>query len=91
MAIWDLSLAVFLLLNIVVGLARILRGPTVVDCMMAAQLLGTVGVALLLVLASGLNTVAFYDGALVLALLAAVTTVAFTKRLWSFPAREGNP
>jgi multicomponent Na+:H+ antiporter subunit F len=90
MLIWDLSLAVFLLLNIVVGLARILRGPTAVDCMLAAQLLGTGGVALLLVLASGLNAVALYDGALVLALLAAVTTVAFVKRLRSFSEREGD-
>jgi multicomponent Na+:H+ antiporter subunit F len=90
MLLWDLSLAVFLLVNIVIGLARILRGPTAVDCMLAAQLLGTAGVALLLVLASGLNAVALYDGALVLALLAAVTTVAFVKRLWSFPEREGD-
>jgi multicomponent Na+:H+ antiporter subunit F len=58
--------------------------------MLAAQLLGTAGVATLLILASVLNADALYDIALVFALLAAVTTVAFVKRTWSVPEREGD-
>lgn len=90
MSTWDLSLAAFLLLNISAGLARILRGPTTIDCLLEAQLFGTVGVATLLMLASALKAVALYDVALVFALLAAVTTVAFVKRTRSFPERESN-
>ncbi len=41
-----LSLALFLVLNLVAGLLRILRGPTPADCMLAAQLFGTTGVAI---------------------------------------------
>ena len=44
----DLALAFFLLLNIAAGLLRIVRGPTRVDRMLAAQLFGTTGVAVLL-------------------------------------------
>jgi multicomponent Na+:H+ antiporter subunit F len=41
----NLALAFFLLLNIAAGWLRIVRGPTRVDRMLAAQLFGTTGVA----------------------------------------------
>lgn len=59
-----------------VGLFRVLRGPDDADRMMAAQLLGTGGVAALL-LAEVRGTRGAVDVALVLALLASFSGVAF--------------
>jgi multicomponent Na+:H+ antiporter subunit F len=72
-----LAAALFVLSTVVLGLVRILRGPEDADRMLAAQLLGTGGVASLLLLgvANGLNAVG--DLALLLALLAAFASVAF--------------
>lgn len=76
------SAALFLLLAIVAGLGRILRGPTAADSMLAAQLFGTCGVAILLLLARGLEWEVLQDIALVFALLAALAAVAFALRTW---------
>jgi len=62
-----------------VGLLRILRGPADADRMMAAQLLGTGGVATLLLLAAAVQSPAIVDVALMLALLAAFASVAFVR------------
>jgi multicomponent Na+:H+ antiporter subunit F len=75
-----LGFALFLLANVLGGLLRILKGPTPADRMLAAQLFGTTGVAMLLVMAEGMAVPSLRDGALVLALLAAVASVAFTSR-----------
>ncbi len=64
-----------------VGLAPIIRAATSAERMLAAQLLGTSGVGLLLLLAPVLKLPALVDVGLVLALLAAVALVAFTRRL----------
>ena len=77
-----LALAVFLMLNVAASLLRILRGPTAADRMLAAQLFGTTGVAILLLLAEAQAVPALRDVALVFALLAALATVAFVKRVW---------
>lgn len=77
-----LSMALFLLLTLVVGLWRVLRGPTAADRMLAAQLFGTTAVACLLLLAQALEKPPLRDVALVFALLAAVTAVAFVRRVW---------
>lgn len=74
------AFALFLLLTLVGGLARILRGPTPSDRMLAAQLFGTTGVAILLVLAEAARRPALRDVALVFALLAAVNAVVFVRR-----------
>jgi multicomponent Na+:H+ antiporter subunit F len=58
-------------------LIRILYGPAKADRMMAAQLLGSGGIAALLLRAAATETPAVSDLALVLALLAAFTSVAF--------------
>jgi multicomponent Na+:H+ antiporter subunit F len=50
--------------------------------MLAAQLFGSTGVAMLLLLAAGLAKPALRDVALVLALLAAMATVVFVQRVW---------
>ena len=64
---------------VAVGLIRILRGPTDVDRMMAAQLFASGGVATLLLLAAGAGAPAALDVALTLALLTAFASVAFVK------------
>ncbi len=77
-----LGVAVFLLLTLVAGLWRIMHGPTAADRMLTAQLFGTTAVACLLLLAQALEQSALRDVALVFALLAVVTAVAFARRVW---------
>jgi multicomponent Na+:H+ antiporter subunit F len=67
----------FILVMVAVGLARVLRGSANADRMMAAQLLGTGGIAALLLMATATQVAALVDVALVLALLAAFASVAF--------------
>ena len=78
-----LALTLFLLLNLGAGMWRVLRGPSAADRMLAAQLFGTTAVAVLLLLAQAYDNAALHDVALVFALLAAVTAVAFVRRAWS--------
>jgi multicomponent Na+:H+ antiporter subunit F len=75
-----LGLALFLLLNVGIGLARVLLGPTPADRMLAAQLFGTTGVAILLLLAEALETPAVRNVAFVFSLLAIIATVVFVRR-----------
>lgn len=82
------ALALFLLLNLGAGMWRILRGPTAADRMLAAQLFGTTAVAVLLLLAQATDNAALRDVALLFALLAAVTAVAFVRRAW--PDQEAD-
>ncbi len=77
-----LWVAGFLVLNVAAGLVRIVVGPSPADRMLAAQLFGTTGVAVLLVLADATETPALRDAALVFVLLAVVLSVAFVKRGW---------
>lgn len=56
--------------------------PTPADSMLAAQLFGTTAVAILLLLGQAFEHSALRDVALVFALLAAVTAVAFVRRAW---------
>ena len=74
--------ALLILISVVVGLIRILRGPTAADRMLAAQLFGTGGVAILLILAQAMQMPSLVDVALTYALLAAVTMVVFVRRHW---------
>jgi multicomponent Na+:H+ antiporter subunit F len=82
-----LGVAVFLLINIVAGLLRVWRGPTAPDRMLAAQLFGTTGAAILLLLAEGLSMPSLRDVAIVAALLASISTVVFVRR-WASSSRE---
>jgi multicomponent Na+:H+ antiporter subunit F len=69
----------FIVLTVAVGLVRVLSGPGDVDRTMAAQLLGTGGIATLLVAAAATGARGAEDVALGLALLAAFVSVAFVK------------
>lgn len=77
-----IGLAAFLLLTLAASLIRILLGPSAADRMLAAQLFGTTGVAVLLLLAEAQLQPALRDVALVFALLAVLATVAFVRRFW---------
>ena len=68
-----------LLLILLLGLLRVMRGPTNADRMLAAQLFGTVGVAVLMLLAVLQQQMALLNTALVLALLAPLTLIAFVR------------
>jgi len=73
--------AVAMMAVLLLGLFRVLLGPTTADRMLAAQLIGTSGVGLLLLLSVLLARPALVDVALVLALLAAVAVIALTRRV----------
>lgn len=68
-----------LIVILVVGLVRVFKGPGLADRMLAAQLFGTVGVALLMLLSNLQGETALMDTALILALLAPLTLIAFVK------------
>lgn len=70
-------LALGLLAAGLAALPRLWRGPTRPDRLAAIQLMGTNGVAVLIVLSVMLRDTALLDAALVLAALAAVAAVAF--------------
>lgn len=83
------SFAAAVLLTVGASLVRIFRGPTPVDRMMGAQLAGTGGTAILLLLAAASRKWAIVDVALVLALLAVFAAVGFVKA--TTPDGVGDP
>jgi len=89
MSYLHISCALIILCAIAAGMIRILNGPTAADRMMAAQLFGTCGVAILLLLAKGLGTIVLLDIALVFALLAALASITFVRRAWH--EQTGDP
>ncbi|WP_306119267.1 MULTISPECIES: MrpF/PhaF family protein [unclassified Roseitalea] len=76
---WLLAAAVVLLATAAAALVRVARGPDAADRMMGAQLVGTTGVAVVILLAAHEGNWAMLDVALVLSLLAAFASVAFVK------------
>ena len=78
MTAWFTGLAALLLLSLSGALWRVWHGPDPADRMMAAQLVGTGGVGVVLLLSAATDW-AMIDVALVLALLAAFAAVAFVK------------
>ena len=70
----------FVLAMVSLGLIRVLRGPGNADRMMAAQLLGTGGIAGLLLLGTATGAGATADVALTLALLATFAAITFVKK-----------
>ena len=78
----EMTVAFFLLLNLAAALERAARGPTPADRMVAALLFGSTGVGILVLMAFADGTKALIDVALILALLAAITGIAFAQRAW---------
>ncbi|WP_045222714.1 monovalent cation/H+ antiporter complex subunit F [Desulfonatronum thioautotrophicum] len=79
MQMFYLGVACFLLLTMVVGLLRVFFGPDQEDRLVAVQLFGTTGVAVLLLLAAALDAPAVRNAAMVFAVLAVLTVVAFVQ------------
>ena len=77
------GMALFLLLTLVAGLWRVLRGPTPADRMLAAQLFGRITLPWSTIGIRSNTNSHLRDVALVFALLAAVTAVAFVRRTWT--------
>jgi multicomponent Na+:H+ antiporter subunit F len=88
-----LAAAVLVLATVALGLLRILRGRGDAKRMMAAQLLGTGGVAALLLFGTATGTRGAVDVALTLALLAAFASIAFVKKgtLLELPTENAAP
>lgn len=84
-----LGFIAFLVASVVAGLARVVRGPTPGDRLLAPQLVGTAGIGALLTAADAFGAPSLRDVALLLALLAVVTTAAFTLRAWGVAPKEG--
>ena len=74
-----LGAAGFVIAMVALGLLRVLRGPGDADRMMAAQLLGSGGIAALLLGGAATGDGAVVDVSLTLALLAAFASIAFVK------------
>lgn len=74
-----LIIVVFLLLNILAGLLRIIKSTSMSDRMLALQLFGTTGVAILILLAEAVAEPALRDVALIFALLAVLAMVAYVR------------
>lgn len=90
MTTFYLAVAVVLLASLCGGMYRVLRGPTPGDRMLAGQLFGTAAVAVLLLVDRASDTSVLVDVALVFALLAAVTVVAFVRRAWRESEDDGR-
>lgn len=71
--------AVLLLATLGVALIRAVRGPGRVDRIMAAQLVGTGGVGVALVLGAARNDPSMLDAALIGTLLASVAVSAYVR------------
>jgi multicomponent Na+:H+ antiporter subunit F len=86
-----LGAAFLVILMVAVGLARVLRGPGAADRVMAVQLLGTGGIAALLLIGTAAGEPAVVDVALTLALLAAFASIAFVKAKLGVAAEDEPP
>ena len=77
MSVLYFAAAGFILAMIALGLLRVLRGPGSADRLMAAQLIGSGGVAVLLLLSAAMELPAIADVALMLGVLAVFASVGF--------------
>jgi multicomponent Na+:H+ antiporter subunit F len=80
----------FILAMLALGLVRVLHGPGDADRMMATQLVGTGGIAALLLLGAVIGVPAAIDVALTLALLATFASIAFVKKGASALEADGS-
>ena len=78
--------AAFVLLMVAIGLGRILYGPADVDRILSVQLIGSGGVAVLLLLSVGMNLPPVMDVALMLGLLATFLAVTFLRDAANSPS-----
>ncbi|GAA0812438.1 multiple resistance and pH regulation protein F [Colwellia sp. D2M02] len=74
-----IAVVVTLLLCLILGLIRVLAGPDNANRMLAAQLFGTIGTTVVIVLSVLQHNEEITNVALVFTLLASITVVAFLK------------
>lgn len=74
------ALAAAVMLSFTGGAFRLIRGPRRADRMLGAQLFGTTGAAISLILAAAMQLWVLVDVALVFGVLGAVTVIAFVQR-----------
>ena len=79
MNIFYIIVVAVLLLCLIVGLIRVLVGPDNANRMLAAQLFGTIGITIVIVLSVLQNNEVITNVALVFTLLASITVIAFLK------------
>ncbi|GAA5315531.1 MAG: hypothetical protein AseanaTS_07360 [Candidatus Pelagadaptatus aseana] len=77
MASYLMGVSLVLMLILLSGLVRVMSGPTSTDRMLASQLFGTAGVAILMLLAVVQQQAALLNAALVLALLSPLIVITF--------------
>jgi multicomponent Na+:H+ antiporter subunit F len=82
------ALVCFLLFNIAAALLRMIKGPSVADRLMAAQLFGSTGVAVLLIMAELLGQPALRNVALAFVLLAVMVIVCFLRSADAHAGKE---
>lgn len=83
--------ATLLLLLAAAGLAALWRAGNDVDRMLAVQLLGSSGIAVLLLLAPATGDASILDAALLLALLAALAACAYRAAFGPMRPKAGTP
>jgi multicomponent Na+:H+ antiporter subunit F len=86
-------LCLVVLTSVLMGMVRVVLGPTSADRMLSVLLFGTSGVATLLLLGEATQIHALQDVALVFVVLAAVTAIAFVRLIWmpaDKPSREDS-
>lgn len=83
--------ALLLLLALLAGMWRVVVGPTAADRLVAAQVLGTLGLGILLLYAQLVDDPSARDAAVLMAILSLVATMAFVRRLApTVPAGGGD-
>ncbi len=75
------TVALAILLTLLLSFVRVFRGPSAEDRLLGIQAFGTVGTAVMLLLAESEDRQSLVDVALVLAMLSAVTVITFTRIL----------
>lgn len=86
----SMFLAGSLLAILAAGIVMICRVHGPVNRLLVILMMGTMGVALLVVLAKAFSSTALLDVALVFAVLAVITCLAFVRLAWPTQAREGE-
>ncbi|GAB6059087.1 monovalent cation/H+ antiporter complex subunit F [Desulfonatronum parangueonense] len=81
MATYFLWLALILLVTMLAGLVRVIVGPKPADRILGAQLFGTTGVAVLLLMGEAGGSDSLRNVALAFVLLALLALIAFVERI----------
>lgn len=79
MDVFFIIVCVFLLLNIALGLLRVWRGPTVADRLLTTQLFGTIGMAILMILAGYLQEMTLLNVAITINVLATILVIGLVQ------------